>query len=261
MKNPIVQLVILFLAIGQGSMAQNMPKMQGAYSLSSQIGNNGTRDSLMKTNQFKIYTDRYMMYASPNATDSMATYGIGTYSTANGKVVENVFFSTTDGNRKDTIELAVTKVPTGYKQVIDFSNETEGKFILTEEYKNVSKAVTTPLDGAWKQTKTMFIPKSGTPITDNNPTQYKMYQSGCFIWADTYTDVETNKPMSRFGYGTFKMVGPNKVEETNTNSTFFNTLVGKPVLLQVAFTGKDNYSQTIVYPNGDRSVEVYERLK
>jgi hypothetical protein len=260
MKKLIPLLIILVLAFCEQSKAQSNLNIQGAYSLIKQTGNDGTKDTLMKKEQFKIYTDRYMMYASPRPTDSLAVYGIGTYNITNGKVVENVFYSTSAGDQKDTFEVNITKSPTGYTQVIQF-NDSNQKFILTEEYKSVGKKVVTPLDGAWKQMKTMYIPKSGKTITDENPKQFKIYQSGYFIWADTYQDVATNQPLSQFGYGTFQMNGRNKSKEINSNSTFVTALVGKPVDLQLEFTGKDSYTQTILYPNGDRSVEVYQRLK
>ena len=69
------------------------------------------------------------------------------------------------------------------------------------------------------------------------------------------------KPASAFGYGNFEMMGKNAVKETNVKSTYASELVGKPVTLQVEFMGKDAYKQTIVFGNGAKSVEYYERLR
>ncbi len=116
------------------------------------------------------------------------------------------------------------------------------------------------VDGAWKQTKVMYTPKNGSTITDENPTQFKVYQSGHFIWANTTQDSATNKPVSFFGYGSFTMEGKNKSKEINSNSSFVTDLVGKPVMLQLEFVAKDVYQQTILTPEG-KQIEVYQRLK
>ena len=103
--------------------------------------------------------------------------------------------------------------------------------------------------------------KKGTTTVDNHPIQYKMFQSGYYMWANTYTDSATKKPLSNYGYGTFTMKGQKEASEVATNSTFTAALVGKPIVLQLSFTGKDAYQQTILWPDGAKSIEVYQRLK
>lgn len=234
--------------------------MQGVYNMLRQVVNNGTKDSVLGNEQLKIYTDRYMMYAHRIAGDSLAEYGVGTYSIQNGKLMEYVFYTSSGGTRKDTVELLINKSGDGYTQVINYPQDSMGvKYVLTEDYATVSKEVSSPLDGAWKQTKTSFMPTNGTAVTDDNPTQFKVFQSGHFIWANTSKDSATQKPVSFFGYGTFEMKG-NQVVEHNTHSSFTQGVVGTPITLQIAFTGKDSYTQTINWPTG-RSVEVYQRMK
>src|ERR687890_643620 len=106
-------------------------EMKGAYSMIKQVGNDGTKDTLLKKEQLKIYSDRYMMYASPRATDSFGEYGIATYSVKGDKVKEYVFYTSTAGEVRDTALLEISKLPNGYRQVIRYvdSNST---FILTE---------------------------------------------------------------------------------------------------------------------------------
>src|ERR671913_382113 len=62
--------------------------MKGAYSMLRQFANDGLNDSMMNSEQFKIYTDRYMIYVHPKAGDTLAEYGIGLYEVKNGKVME-----------------------------------------------------------------------------------------------------------------------------------------------------------------------------
>lgn len=235
--------------------------MPGAYAMLMQIVSDGNRDEIQNVQQFKIYTDRYFMYAHALPGDSLAYYGIGTYRTGNDRLMEYPFYTSEGGAHTDTFEIQVTKLGNGYVQVINFPPDSQGrKYVLTEEYGNVSTPVTSPLDGAWKQTKAQFIPTKGAAITNGNSTQYKVFQDGHFMWAHTSMDSATHKPVSAFGYGTFEMQGLNKARERTTNSTFRTALIGKPVMVELKFMGTDAYQQTINQPDG-KSIEVYERLK
>jgi hypothetical protein len=235
--------------------------MQGAYSMLMQIMNDGNRDSILNVQQFKIYTDRHFMYAHPLPGDSLAYFGIGTYRIDNGRLVEYPFYTSAGGAQNDTFDIQITKLPNGYVQVINFPPDSLGRlYILTEEYGNVSAPLTSPLDGAWKMTKSIFEPKTGRPTTDSTSTQFKVFQAGHFMWVRTSTDSATRKPVSTFGYGTFEMSGGNKARERTTNSTFRTALIGKPLTVQLKLMGKDAYQQTIDWPDG-KSTEVYQRLQ
>lgn len=261
MKKLFPLLVMLAAIASEKSTGQGSLTMQGAYSLVQQTGNAGAGDTLLKKDQFKIYTDRYMMYASPQTNDSLAIYGIGTYKAGNGKVTEYIFHNSTGGRRRDTIAVSISKTDKGYIQVIDFNLERNRKYRLTEEYVSVGQPVTSPLDGAWRQTRNLYITKNGDTTTSTR-TQYKVYQSGYFIWANTYPpDANSKEPISSFGYGRFNMLSPNRSREVNTNSTFITDLVNVPVEIDLEFTGKNTYKQTITHANGDRSVEIYQRLQ
>ena len=247
--------------LNNGTRSTSNNTMQGAYAMLMQIVNNGNRDSMLNVQQFKIYTDRHFMYAHALPGDSAAYYGVGTYRMENGNLMEYPFYTSANGAQEDTFDIKITKLGNGFVQVINFPPDSLGrKSVLTEEYGDVSNAVTSPLDGAWKQTKNTFIPKQGAPVTNTNPTQYKLFQSGRFIWASTVPDANTKEPVSTFGYGTFEMNGNNKFQERTTNSTFRTALIGKPILVQLKFMGADAYQQTIDWPTG-KSIETYQRLK
>jgi hypothetical protein len=269
MKNFIFLLVICFTISCQQSSDSNSANstddssnihMKGAYSMTKQIGNDGTKDTLLKKEQLKIYSDRYMMYASPRATDSFGEYGIATYSEEGNKVKEYIFYTSTAGEVKDTALLEISKLPAGYKQVIKYV-DSNGTFILTEEYDKVGKEPATKLDGAWRQTKDIFVDKKGDTTRNITKTQFKIYESGYFIWANPNKDPASNNFYSAYGYGTYKMLNDTTSQETNINSTFYSQLVGKPVDITINFDGNDKYKQTIYGPNGEKSVELYQRLK
>lgn len=235
--------------------------MRGAYSMYYQVANDGTQDSLMGNEQLKLFTDKYVMYAHKRPNDSLAEFGIGTYQIQNGKVIEHMFYTAAGGARQDTFELEINKTGEGYRQVIDFPELQGRRFKLIEDYTTVGKSVTTPIDGAWKQTRMVAISPAGdTAYRNETPTQYKVFQSGHFMWGNTVLDSATQKPVSYFGYGTFDMNG-NQVTEVNTSSSYATELVGKPMKLNIKLTGKDHYQQTIVGPDGWKQIEYYERLK
>ncbi len=257
MKN-LAALGLILLVIGCGTK----PKIEliGAYQMTSQVINDGTKDSVLDRKQLKIYTDQYMMYASPNITDSFANFGIGKYKIEEGKVYEYRFYTAEDGEKSDTFVLNIEKTYNGYKQVIE-NLPIQGKnYRLTEEYVSVSTDQKSPLDGAWRQVKNIYLTSKGDSSVNNSPLEYKAFQSGYFIWAITVKD-STNKKTSVFGYGPFDMVGNDKIRETVANSTFVTGVVGKKYEVDIHFTGSDTYQQTITFANGDKSTEVYQKLK
>lgn len=267
MKNIIALLAICSFAACQSNTSNQSStsdstniEMKGAYSMTKQIGNDGTKDTLLKKEQLKIYSDRYMMWASPRATDSFGEYGIATYSMEGDKVKEYVFYTSTAGEVKDTAELEIAKLPNGYRQVIRFI-DSSSTFILTEDYDKVGKEPDTRLDGAWELTGDIFIDGKGDTITNHKKTQFKIYQSGYFIWANPNKDPSSNNFYSAYGYGTYKMLNDTTSQETNINSTFYSLLVGKPVEVHIEFVGTDKYKQTISSGAEGRSVEIYQRLK
>ena len=238
--------------------------LRGAYAMQKQTIDSGNGAEAMNTTQLKIYTDKYMMYAHRrSATDSMAEIGVGTYKVENGKIFENVFFSA-NGPQNNAFELAISKLGDGYRQVIDFPSDNSGKhFILTEDYKNASNKMVSPLDGAWKLVALMYADKNGNEMKvdlDEQTGQYKFYESGHFMWGNRWKD-KAGKMYTGYGYGTFRMTGPDAAAEYNESSTYTTALVGKTMNLNLKFTGNDRYQQTIVSADGTKQIETYERLK
>jgi len=257
MKN-LTALSLLLLVLG----CKTKPKIEmiGAYQMTTQVLNDGTKDSVIQRNQLKIYTTDYMMYASPNVNDSFANLGIGKYKIENGKVYEYRFYTAEDGEKMDTFVLDIEKTYNGYKQVIDKINIGGKTYKLTEEYVSKGTDQKSPLDGTWKQVKNIYLSNKGDSSVNNNPLEYKAFQSGYFIWAITVKD-STNHRTSVFGYGPFDMLSNNKTRETVANSTFVKGLSGKTYDVDIDMSGTDSYKQTITFANGDKSTEVYQKIK
>jgi hypothetical protein len=234
--------------------------MVGAYIMTSQIINNGSLDSAVSRKQMKIFTDKYVMFASNTVSDSTAVYGIGTYKADKGKVTEYMFYTSTYGDRKDTFDLKIDTTTSGYKQVIDRITMSGKVYKLTEDYRRVGTPVNTPLNGAWKQIKNIYVRAKGDSSVNNTPVEFKVYQNGYFIWSISATDSSGNKT-SYFGYGNYTMQGNNKSIETVRNSSLISGLMGRTYEVDLEFPDADTYKQTITFANGDRSVEIYQKLK
>jgi hypothetical protein len=257
-KIAVILLSLLIVCCNQGP--NYVPNIVGAYSMSSQKLNTGGFDSAISKRQMKIFTDKYVMFAANTPSDSSAVYGIGEYKAERGKVIEYIFYSSGSGDKRDTFELKIDTTANGFKQVIERITVSGKTRKLTEEYDKIGKPVSSPLDGAWKQIKNIYIPKKGDSSVNNNPIEFKIYQNGCFIWGITAKDSAKNN-VSYFGYGTFAMQGNNKSAEAVVNSSFISGLVGKSYALDLEFPAADSYKQTITFANGDKSVEIYQKLK
>lgn len=240
---------------------KNALDMRGAYFLTRQVANNGTKDSLMEAKQLKIFTDKHMVYVHPGPDDSLAYYGVGRYTVADGKVIEDIFFTSEEGKVNNKFELAINQTGQGYAQVIQFPPGQDNiSWKLTEEYRRVDQNLVSPLDGAWKQIKVTSVATDGTTKTNESPTQFKFFYRGNFAWVNTSRDSATNKPVSFYGYGNFKMNGNDELVENNTSSSFKSVLVNKPVTLKIKMLDKDHFEQTIQWEGG-KETELYERLQ
>jgi len=240
---------------------QSLTSMKGAYLLTMQKATQDHKDTIADIKQLKIYTDHYFMYAHLLPGDTMGNFGVGSYTIQNGKVAEHGFFTSDGGAQDNNFDVKITKSPGGYTQVINFPPDAQGsEFILTESYKDVSSSISSALDGAWKMTKMTTYTKEGTPTVIDKPLEYKFYQSGHFMFGSNQTDPATNKVFTGIGYGTYKVDGPNDITETPMNASY-RDIINVPVKLKLAFNGKDHYQQTIVWTDGSKMIEEYERLK
>ena len=255
--------MIAFAMIGCNSTPnqKEKPAMPGAYNMLSQTVNDGKKDTTYTgLQQLKIYTEDHMMYANFNPSDSSSGFGIGSYTADTGTVTEYVFYSAGDTSinaEPATYTLLIEKTLAGYKQVIPEIGSPGNLVRLTEIYDLASVAVKSPLDGAWKLIKGYTL--KGKDTIANTATQFKTYYAGHFLFGHTYAD-STKKNHTGMGYGTFAMNGNNKVKENVAVSTYYQ-IRGQSFDIDIAINGPDEFRQTITDTNGDRNVEIYQRLK
>ena len=258
MKN-LISCFILLSAIGcKNSTVMNMP---GAYLMTSQTVNDGKKDTKFTSlKQLKIYTDSYWMYTQVNPADSVSGFGVGSYNVDSGAVIENVLFSARDTTYNTThpsYKLNITKTPDGYEQVIPDIVIDSQQSRLTEVYQAVGTATKTPVDGIWKEINSYSF--KGNDTTRNARTQFKAFHAGYFMFGASFKD-SASKNHTGIGFGTFEMIGDNKMKETDLNSTY-SIIAGQSFDIDIQMNGTDNYTQTITNADGSKSVEQYERLK
>lgn len=258
MKKIIIWFLITTL-FGCGNTSDS-PDMPGTYLMVSQIINDGAKDTkLTELKQLKIYTDNLFMYTQVNPQDSVSTFGVGSYTTDKGNVIEDVIYSSRDTAvaTPKTYTLAISKTPDGYQQVIPEILVNGEKNKLTEEYNAVGTGAKTPLDGVWKEVRSFNIIKGDTVLNDR--TQYKSFYAGYFMFGQTVRDT-TGKLHTGIGFGTFKMDNDKQVTETDLNSTYA-IIAGNTFNVAIEMDGDDKYKQTIHNADGSIGVEFYERLK
>jgi hypothetical protein len=262
MKKIFFYAIVITIVSCNSSKVKPKPVMQGAYFMTSQTVNDGKKDTkYTDLKQLKIYTDSFFMYTQLNPSDSVSGFGVGTYSTDTGTVIENSIFvarDTTSNTSAPTYKLTITTDPDGYEQIIPDIMIDSTKSKLTEEYQRVSINSKTPLDGVWKQTA--FYTIKGNDTTKNEQIEYKAFYAGYFMFGSFLREAGANHDRAVIGFGTFTMDGNNKVKETDLNATY-SIAVGQSFDIDIEMNGPDQYKQTIMNSDGTKSVELYERLK
>ena len=260
MKNLILTFIVI-VSFSCKSNVKEAPKMPGAYFMTSQTINDGKKDTKYTTlKQLKIYTDSFVMYSQVNVSDSVSSFGVGSYSADTGTVIENIVYSARDtefNSAPPTFKLNITKTLDGYEQVIPEIVTDSIKYKLTEEYQAVGTTTKSPLDGVWKEINSYIV--NGKDTIKNVRTQFKAFYAGYFMFGHTFID-STSKKHTGIGYGTFEMINNTKIKETDLNSTYAIN-AGQSFNVDFEMTGPDNYNQTITNADGTKSVEFYERLK
>ncbi|HVZ97087.1 MAG TPA: hypothetical protein VG847_09450 [Chitinophagaceae bacterium] len=251
--------LIFFVACTSG--VKETPGMQGAYFMISQTLHYDTADrKYTDLKQLKIYTDSLMMYTQVNPGDSSSGFGVGSYIASPGHVTEYDVFRTHDTivDPPDSFSLGITKTVDGYSQVIPHLVIDGRKAKLTEEYHSTGKAQKTPLDGVWKQTLAYTVNGKDTITNNQIVAQYKTFYAGYFMWGQATKD-SLGTHHTGIGFGTFDWVNDKQIKETDLNSTFA-IIAGQSFNVDIDMSDPNHFSQTISYPDGTKSVEVYARI-
>jgi len=230
--------------------------LQGAYKRLSEILSDGKKDSVMQATQNKIYTVDHLIFAGIGS-DFVNYFGFGEYSIDNGKVKERILLLSVDSvvnSTPTTYMLEITQSDKGFKQVIRDIQTASGVLTFTEEYESASLGKSSKLDGAWRGIKVQSVKNADTTIFAIS--QYKVYESGNFIYGHTYAD-SVGRNITGIGYGTFEVINDSTINETVTLSTYDKP--GETFLVNVEWIDDSHYRQTVSH--GDVTfVEEYERI-
>jgi hypothetical protein len=255
-----VLIAIFLLAVIACNSAEKKEalSMPGAYNMLSQSIKGDSTDTTFTTlQQLKIFTGEHMMYANVNPSDSVSSFGVGTYSVSADGISEHVLFSAGDSSSDDTLRtytLLIEKTPKGYKQIIPAIGTPPVK--LTEEYESSGDSVSTALDGVWKLVSVTYI--KGKDTVSDKRVQYKTYYAGQVAWGVSYAD-SLKKLHTGIGFGKFELNGT-KLKESMKSSTF-SDVRGHEFNIDIELSGPDGYTQTTINTDGSKNIEVYQRLK
>ena len=237
--------------------------MEGTYFMNTQTLNDGKKDTkYTDLKQLKMYTGNFYMYSQVNPSDSASGFGVGSYTTNTdtGSVTEIVIYRANDSIFRDDPAqyiLNITTTSDGYRQVIPQIEMDSVKYTLTEDYQKTGASTKTPLDGVWKETHSVVV--KGADTTVNQRVQYKAYYAGYFMFGQ-YVKDSAAKFHTGIGFGTFKMINDNEIEETDLNATS-SVIAGHTFNVKIQMDGTDKYHQTILNGDGTTGIEYYERLK
>lgn len=233
----------------------------GVYHMDQAVVNNGTQETVYKSDsintQFKIYTpDHYFFISVTN--DTTVGFGLGGYTSAEGKINESNIFNTNTLDSTQEAGLLITKTANGYSQNIPEMMIGGQKLSLKEDYTAIAATGTSALDGVWHQSKNLEI--NGKDTADKTYNEYKVYHAGHFMWGARYlADTAATKFEKIVGHGTFTLNNDALTENLDMSSR--KGITGT-YNITVKFNGADEYTQqTADTANHIVGFKTYKRVK
>jgi hypothetical protein len=238
---------IIFLSLAVAAVAVGCKQetkttsLVGVHKLDKQVIADGKTENV-KTSangdvQYKIYTPEGYFYIAMSK-DSVVNFGTGSYVLGDKVITESNIFNSISLDTASSVKLDITTGEKGYTQVIPEITVSGTKYKFTEDYTTVATTGTSALDGIWHQTKTIVV--KGKDTTDASYNEYKVYNSGHFMWATKYTDTATKKDVKLVGHGTFTVNNNDLIEQLDMSSR--SGITGK-YNIKLKFNGADEYTQ------------------
>ncbi|MEY3058708.1 MAG: hypothetical protein RL000_60 [Bacteroidota bacterium] len=261
MKNSKVWVLILSatctLIMGCGGSKNTENGIAGWYTMQSQIFTaNGVESVIDHAEQRKVYTDQYYAFTNMRE-DTTSSFGFGYYTFDGKKLVEHNIFSTGLLDSSRSFDLLIEPHEAGYKQVIPEIMIGGVPNRLVEDYYRINFKGSSDMDGVWKLEEYISVTNGDT--TRFKRDQYKIFQSGYFMFVQYFIDPATNTPKKGFGFGDFKLENT-EIIETNVFSSY-PSVRGVPIRINLSRDSEDSFTQTIVSDtNGSTSIEKYKRM-
>lgn len=261
MKNSKVWALLLsataILIMGCGGSKDTGNGIAGWYTMQSQIFTaNGAENVIDHAEQRKVYTDDYYAFTNMRE-DTTSSFGFGYYTFDGKKLVEHNIFSTGLLDSSRSFDLLIEPHDAGYKQIIPEIMIAGVPNRLVEDYYKINFKGSSDMDGVWKLEEYISVTNGDTTRFKRN--QYKIFQSGYFMFVQYFLDPETKAPKKGFGFGDFKLENT-EIIETNIFCSY-PSVRGVPIRINLTRDSEDSFTQTIVSDtNGSTSIEKYKRM-
>ncbi|MFM1794977.1 MAG: hypothetical protein RL642_1362 [Bacteroidota bacterium] len=249
---------VISLAItGCGEKKEEGNGIAGWYTMQSQVFTaNGVESTIDHAEQRKVYTDEYYAFTNMRE-DTTSSFGFGYYTFDGKKLVEHNIFSTGFLDTAKSFDLLIEPHEAGYKQIIPEIVIAGVPNRLVEDYYKINFNGKSDMDGVWKLEEYINIANGDTMRSKRN--QYKIFQSGYFMFVQSFVDPATNAPKKGFGFGDFKLE-KDQIIETNVFCSY-PSVRGVPIRINLTRDSEDSFTQTIVSDtNGSTSIEKYRRM-
>lgn len=242
------------------NQASKSDSQVGVYKMDKQVAKGDTAETTSLASegntQYKIYTAGEYFYIGIGK-DSSAGFGVGSYTSNNGKIVETNIYNSGDRDSAESFNLEITKSDNGYSQVLNEITVGGKKYKLTEDYTTVAtSASASALDGVWKQSKNLNV--TGTDTADATYNEYKVYQNGHFMWAAHNKADSSAKYITYVGHGTFTLDKDALTEDLDLCN--INGALRKYNIV-VTFNGSDEFIQKTSDTSKVVNFKTYKRVK
>lgn len=260
MKKNIFLGFALTALLASCSQSPKTVSMTGIYSMDQAVISDGTTETVSLASegntQFKLYTPEAYFFIN-QAKDSSVGFGLGTYTFADGKIIETSIFNTNTLDSAQVATLDIVQSEKGYTQSIPALMVNGKKWSLKETYSSIAASGTSALDGVWHQTKSINV--TGQDSVVNTYNEYKVYHAGHFMWAARALENTTSTNYAKeVGQGTFTLNNNDLTEQLTFCSN--KAWTGK-YSIPVSFNGTDEFTQTIVDTvNKVTSIKTYKRI-
>jgi hypothetical protein len=260
MKKNIFLGFALTAILASCSQAPKTESIVGVYSMDQSVVSDGTTETVALASegntQFKLYTPEAYFFIN-QAKDASVGFGLGTYTFADGKIVETSIFNTNTLDTAQVASLDIVQSEKGYTQSIPELMVNGKKWSLKETYSSIAASGTSALDGVWHQTKSINV--TGQDSVVNTYNEYKVYHGGHFMWAARALENATSTNyVKEIGQGTFTLNNNDLTENLVFSSN--KAWTGK-YSIPVSFNGSDEFTQTIIDTvNKITSIKTYKRI-
>lgn len=237
----ILSLAVAAVAVGCKQETKST-SLVGVHKLDKQVITDGKTENVRNAEngdvQYKIYTQEGYFYIGI-AKDSSGGFGTGSYKQDGNTITESNTFNSGSLDTAWNVKLDITAAEKGFTQVIPEIMSGGTKYKLTENYTTVPATGTSALDGIWHQTKSLTVKNAKDSVVDTY-NEYKVYNSGHFMWATKYNDTAAKKVTNLVGHGTFTL-NDNSLKEDLDLSNIKGAV--KKYDIKVTFNGADEYTQ------------------